>query len=90
MIKGNLKKRFILLAFLYYSPSLKKVRERTQGRNLEAGTEAEAIEEHCLLACSCLAQPIFFYIAHNRLYIRNSSTSIIKQEICSIIGLPIV
>jgi hypothetical protein len=28
----------------------KKVRARTQGKNLEAETEAEAIEEHCLVA----------------------------------------
>ena len=32
----------------------------TQGRNLEAGDDAEATEECCLLACSSwLAQPAF-------------------------------
>lgn len=40
----------------------RKVREETLGRNLDAGTEAEAMEAHCLLDCSLwLAQPAFFY-----------------------------
>ena len=35
--------------------------ELKQGRNLEAGADAEAIEECCLLACfPWLAQPVFF------------------------------
>jgi hypothetical protein len=29
-----------------------QVRNSKQGRNLEAGTDAEAMEEYCLLACS--------------------------------------
>ena len=29
-----------------------KVRTETEGRNVEAGAEAEATEEHCLPACS--------------------------------------
>lgn len=33
-------------------PSFKKVMAGTQGRNLRAGNEAEAMEEACLLACS--------------------------------------
>jgi len=38
--------------FLCLSPSLKKNMAGTLGRNLEAGTEAEAMEEHCLLIFS--------------------------------------
>lgn len=36
-----------------HSPSGRKTRTETQGRNQEAGPGAEANEEHCLLAC-CL------------------------------------
>ena len=36
------------------------VRAEAQGRNPEAGTKAEAIEEHCFLDCSSWpAQPVF-------------------------------
>jgi hypothetical protein len=36
--------------------------EARQGRNLEAGVDAEAIEKGCLLACSSwLAQSLFLY-----------------------------
>ena len=36
----------------------------SQDRSVEAGTEAEAMEKHCLLACSpWLAQPVFKYNA---------------------------
>ena len=39
---------------------VKSRQELTQGRNLEAGTDAEAMEGCCLLACSpWLAQPAF-------------------------------
>jgi hypothetical protein len=37
-----------------HTPLLIKVSIGTQGRNLEAGAEAEAMEECCLLACSVL------------------------------------
>lgn len=37
---------------LHHCSSVKEVRAGTQGRNLEAGTEAEPMEECCLLACS--------------------------------------
>ena len=38
----------------------KSGQELTQGKNLEAGADAEAIEGCCLLACfPCLAQPAF-------------------------------
>jgi hypothetical protein len=41
---------------------LQSTMEESRGRNLEAGTEAETIEEHCLLACfSWLAQPALFH-----------------------------
>jgi hypothetical protein len=57
----------------------------SQGRNLEAGTEAEAMKELCLLACSSkLAQLSFFYnprpmddITHSEL---GPSPSIINEE----------
>lgn len=39
------------------SPSLREAKARAKGRNLEAGAEAEAMEECCLVACSLLAQP---------------------------------
>jgi len=44
------------------SPSLKKIStELKQGRNPEAGADAETMEGCCLLACSSwLAQPAFF------------------------------
>ena len=45
---GN--KGFSLLTGLYHSSS-KEVRAGTQGGNPEAGTEAEVMEECCLLAC---------------------------------------
>jgi hypothetical protein len=43
------------------SPSLKEVRTGIQqGRNLEAGAEAEAVGKCCFLACSpCISQPAF-------------------------------
>lgn len=34
------------------SLSSREARAGTQGRDLEAGTEKEAMEEHCLLTCS--------------------------------------
>ena len=44
-----------VVSFIVYSPLSKKVRAGTQDKNLEAGTEAEATKETCLLSCSaCL------------------------------------
>jgi hypothetical protein len=38
----------------------KSGQELKQGSNLEAGADAEAMENYCLLACSSwLAQPVF-------------------------------
>jgi hypothetical protein len=37
---------------VYFILSLQSTVEGSQGRNLEAGTEAEAMEECCFLACS--------------------------------------
>ena len=40
------------LMLLHHSPSLKKSgQELKEGSNLEAGADAEAMEEYCLLAC---------------------------------------
>lgn len=49
------KKRVIWLSS--YSPSCKKAKTGTQARNLDAETEAEAMEEHCywLLPMACSA-----------------------------------
>lgn len=44
--------------------------EESQGRNLESGTEVEAVEECCLLAAQA-----YCYILHDYL-----STSVIKEE----------
>jgi hypothetical protein len=55
MTKGNSgQKGLVSFIFPYHSPSLKEVRAGTQGWNLEAGSEALAVEECCLLACSTL------------------------------------
>jgi hypothetical protein len=35
-----------------HTPQLREIGAETQGRNLGAGTEAEAMEECCSLACS--------------------------------------
>jgi hypothetical protein len=49
MIKSESgRKAFIPL--IICSLSAKEVRARTQGRNLEAGTNADTMEERCLLA----------------------------------------
>lgn len=45
-----------------YRPSLRVVREGTQGRDLEAGREVEFMEECCSLPCFlCLANFAFLY-----------------------------
>jgi hypothetical protein len=56
MTKSNWGRRG-LLKLTGYLPSSGKVREGVQSKNLEAGTEAEAMEEWCLLAC-------FPWVAH--------------------------
>ena len=43
---------FLVFWLLSNSPFLKEVGAGTQSRNLEAETEAEVMEERCLLACS--------------------------------------
>lgn len=57
MAKGNLEKTgFASACHSQVTPPT----EGNQGRNLEAGTEPEAMDEHCLLAWSLwLAQPDF-------------------------------
>lgn len=47
------RQEFISFTHQHQIPSFKKVMAGTQGRNLRAGNEAEAMEEACLLACSC-------------------------------------
>ena len=43
---------FIWLTYLDNSSKLREVKAGTQGRNLEAGTEAETVQELCLLAAT--------------------------------------
>lgn len=61
--------------------------KESRDRNLKAGTEAEIMQEYCLLVCSsCKLSPLFYIIqdhqprggpAHSR---RNPLSSIIDQE----------
>jgi len=60
--KSNIgKKGFISLTILYNSSSLKEVRQELKlGRNLLPSSDAETMEEYCLIPCSFwLAQPAF-------------------------------
>ena len=41
-----------LFVLIVDSPPQRESREESQGRKLEAGTEAVVMEERCLLACS--------------------------------------
>jgi hypothetical protein len=56
------KQRIYLVYSFQSQPSGGEVREGLQGRNLEAGAKAEAMEEECLLACSFLACSLCFLI----------------------------
>ena len=59
---------FCLQQLSSHTPSLREIRAATQGRNLEAGTEAEAMEKHSLLTCSLqLAQLAFHHITQDDL-----------------------
>ena len=63
MTRSNVgSKGFIFfLQFVLHHPG-KSGEELKQGQNLEVGTDAEAMEGRCLLACSLwLAQPVFLY-----------------------------
>lgn len=60
MTKLNLgRKEFISFILTHHSSSLKKIKARTQGKNLEAGSEAEVTEEHRLLAFLCACSTCF-------------------------------
>jgi hypothetical protein len=66
VIKQHSQKQFgeervyFSLQFSDHSPLEKEVKANTQGRTMEAGIEAEAMEECCLLTQSpWLAQPAF-------------------------------
>jgi hypothetical protein len=51
---------FIWLPLLHHGSSLKEIKTESQGRNLEAGADAEAMEGCSLLVCSSwLAQTAF-------------------------------
>lgn len=50
MMKGDFGMRSLELQG--HTLSHGEVRPGTQGRNLQSGTEAEAVKAHCLLTCS--------------------------------------
>lgn len=54
-----MRERVYLTSMSDHGSSLREVRAEAQGRNLEEGTGAKAMEEWCLLPCSvhCLVQP---------------------------------
>lgn len=55
MTKSNLERKGLISVYnphITHAPSLRDISARTQGRNLKTRTEAEAIEECFLLACS--------------------------------------
>jgi hypothetical protein len=55
------RKGFVWLTYSESENPLREVNELNPGRNLEIGTDAEAVEGCCLVACSSwLAQPDFF------------------------------
>lgn len=49
------------------SPSLREARAGTQGRNVEAGTEADTTKEHRLLAHSSWLSLLLVYITEDHL-----------------------
>lgn len=58
------RKAFLAAQVLYHSLLLEEVRLVIQGRNLEAGIEAKAVEKHCLLACSPWHGQCAFLLPH--------------------------
>lgn len=59
------RKEFIWLVFPHPSPSLKKIRTGIyQGRNWEAGTDADLGYRWCLLTCSLDLLSLCFYRTH--------------------------
>lgn len=65
MIINNLRKKGFLFSLQLsgHTPSPREVKTGTQGRNLEAGSDAESMEECCPLDCSpWLTQPASYTI----------------------------
>lgn len=59
--KTNLGRSLFHLTNLGQTPSVGDVRAGIQGRILDAGTKAETMVEHCLLACTaCLKKKLFY------------------------------
>jgi hypothetical protein len=52
VIKILTKSKLKVKIYLVTGSLSREIRERAQSRNIEAGTEVETIEEHCLLCCS--------------------------------------
>lgn len=66
--RRNLGSNGFIMTGPNHSPSGRKSRTETHGRNQEAGPGAEANEEHCLLACCLwLMQLAIFYTAKDHL-----------------------
>lgn len=65
IIKSNMRRKGFMTSYsLYYSPSLREVREGTQ-RSLKAGTGANTTKEHCLLACFHGFPSLLSYAIHD-------------------------
>lgn len=61
LIRNNLMKKGFILAY-HYNPLWRGILAGTQGRSLEAGTEAKAMREWCFLVLSrWLAHAAFWY-----------------------------
>jgi hypothetical protein len=82
VVKQVGKKGFIWLTC--NCPSLREVKAETEGKNLEAGTEAEAMEELCLLACF---QTYIFYLIQLRLTCLGMTLPIIGQALPRQLGI---
>lgn len=48
MTKSNLGQGAFVSSYIHHGLSPRELREETQSRNLEAGSEAEAVEDHYL------------------------------------------
>jgi hypothetical protein len=71
MTKSRLRKKGFISDYSFYSPSSREVRAGTQGKNLETGTDAEAMRSAtywCVphMACStCFLTPSETTVSHS-------------------------
>ena len=64
MTKSNLWREGFILCYTF---RLQSIVEGSQGRNLETGTEAETMEECCLLTCSHASLSLFSYTTQDQM-----------------------